>query len=378
MNVIMIGTDRKIFENGSTVRLRMADYGKICDELHIIVFSRGSQKYVSQQIAQNVWIYPTESLSPLTYISRAVRLVKKIMSDRQFDPWSTVISCQDPFETGLAGLRLKKQLGLKLHIQIHTDFLSPHFRSNFLNWIRVRIAKKILPQADAIRVVSKRIRHSLSIFSLLAEKIDVLPIYTDPHVFSQEPAKSLTDTYPQFNFIILIASRLTKEKDLKTALEAFQSVVGQYPKTGLVIVGDGPQKLALQRWVSKRGLEKSVVFEPWQKDLSAYFKTCSAFLLTSRYEGYGLTLAEAGLAGAAIVTTDVGIVGEILQNKKNALVCPVGDSHCLTKHLSELIRNNGLRLQLKTAVVEDMRQAIIPDHEMYLKLYKQSLQKALV
>ena len=65
--------------------------------------------------------------------------------------------------------------------------------------------------------------------------------------------------------------------------------------------------------VRKLGLDKSVIFEPWVEKhvLYSYYKTADLFLLTSLYEGYGLTLAEANAAGSKIISTDVGISREV-------------------------------------------------------------------
>ena len=48
MKVITIGTDRKIFEEGSAVRERMVEYGKLFEKLEVIVFSNRSMNYESR------------------------------------------------------------------------------------------------------------------------------------------------------------------------------------------------------------------------------------------------------------------------------------------------------------------------------------------
>ena len=97
--------------------------------------------------------------------------------------------------------------------------------------------------------------------------------------------------------------------------------------------------------VSNNGLHGNVVFAGWSDDIVSYYKTADLFLLTSDYEGYGMTLIEAAAAGCPIVTTDVGAVGEII-TKDNALVCPVGDKECLAKQIRLAIENKGMRERL--------------------------------
>src|SRR3989338_1039474 len=127
MNVLMISTDRKIFEDGSAVRSRMLEYGKLFDELHIIVFSKEKNK---TKISDNIFVYSTNSMSKFFYIINAVIIAKKFK--------------------------------IKLQLQIHTDFLSRYFiQKSLLNRLRVVVAKFLLPKTNCIRVASKRIADTL-------------------------------------------------------------------------------------------------------------------------------------------------------------------------------------------------------------------------
>jgi glycosyltransferase involved in cell wall biosynthesis len=89
-------------------------------------------------------------------------------------------------------------------------------------------------------------------------------------------------------------------------------VIVDMPQAGLIIVGSGSEADRLTSLVKKHGLEKSVMFEPWadQGTLYSYYKTADLFLVTSLFEGYGMTLVEAHAAGCKIVSTDVGVAGE--------------------------------------------------------------------
>jgi glycosyltransferase involved in cell wall biosynthesis len=377
MKVINIATDRKIFDESSAVRKRAVEYGTLFEELHIVVFSKSSLKLEAWRIADNVWIYPTNSLSRFLYIYDATKLAKKIIGLRKLDSKNTVISTQDPFETGSVGLRLKNIFNIPLQVQVHTDFLSKYFYSlSFLNKIRVKLAKNILPQADRIRVVSQRIKYSLISAQLVEEKkISVLPIFVDPGQFiiGDTVSDTLQKKYPQFSFIILMASRLTKEKNISCAIQAMKEVVTKFPKAGLIIVGEGPEDKNIKKQIQNLNLIQNVILEPWHTSLVAYYKSAHAFLLTSLYEGYGMTLVEAGLSGAAIITSDVGIVGEILKDNKNALIFEVNKTYSLVQKILMLLDNNILRMQLKAAIVTDINANILKDKQEYLKRYKESM-----
>ncbi len=378
MNVISIGTDRKILEEGSDVRKRMIEYGKLCNELHIIIFAKSSLGLETWRIADNVWVYPTNSFNKLLYMRDARSLADTIVKLRKFTPENTIVTSQDPFETGKVGLAIKQKYKYKFQVQLHTDPYSPFFATSFLNRIRVKWSRVILPQADEIRVVSKRIKESIvKELPIPEQKIDVLPIFTDKEQFSKPVAFDLKKKYPQFTFTLLMISRLAPEKNLPFALEVFAEIVKKYPHTGLIIVGDGGELSILKKKVESLGIKDHVMFEGWQNDLVSYYKTASLFLHTSAYEGYGLVLLGAAYSGIPIVTSDVGIAGDILIDGKNACVCPVNDKNCFITKISRIVSDNAFRENIKEALLEEGDHGRMLSHQEYLDGYKALLEKTL-
>ncbi len=369
--VISISSDRNLFKEGSAVRERQIEYAGHFGELHVIVFTKGTFP-AKTQIAPNAWVYATNSFSKLTYVSRAVKIAGAIIRERRMTKENAVITVQDPFESSLVGTKIKRDFGLPLHIQIHTDFLSPYFsEESGLNKIRVRIARKSLPQADAVRVVSQRIADSLRAIQLKPGLVPaVLPIFVDTTKFEHAQFSSgLREKYSQFNFIILMASRLTKEKNIPFALEVFKTITAMYSHVGLIIVGEGPEKANLVRLHRTLNLNNNVYFENWNSDLATYYKTVNLFLLTSHYEGYGLTLVESVAAHCPVVSTDVGIANTLLKDGIT-LVCPVGDHNCFVEKISKLIEDPGLRLNFAQEAASRLDKVAMSDKNAYLQAYK--------
>lgn len=380
MKVLSISTDRKIFEEGSAVRSRMVEYASLFEELHIIVFNTGV--FAKTQIAPNAWAYPTNSWSRWFYIWCAVHIGKRIIRDSKLVIPDFVLTAQDPFECGLAAYKLSKHFKLPLHIQIHTDFLSPYFAaSSFLNRIRVHVARKVLPHAAAIRVVSRRIKDNLiqdSRFTIQDSRITIIPIFTDVKKFTNAiPSFDLKQKYPEWSFIIMAAGRLSAEKNFGFALQILEQLVKNYPKTGLVVVGDGPLRENLRRKAQNLKLQDSVAFEPWQADLVSYYKTANLFLQTSLYEGFGLALLEAVASGCPSVSSDVGIAPELLNHKGHSFVCPVNNLECFIRTISGLVEDNQLRAFFALDVAPVVVTPFIQSKEAYLKAYKLSLEASI-
>lgn len=342
MNILTIGTDRSLFKEGSAARERIALYGGIADGYHIIVFSLSSQALTATKISENVWVHPTNSSSKFLYMRDARRVAKTLGN---FD----LVSAQDPFECGLAAMWIAHDKSARLQVQLHTDPFSQFFKQeSLLNRIRLVIAQRVIPKADCIRVVSERAKRGLQASGILLKREPgVLPIFVDVTSMARAQATfSLHEKYPQFNFWVLMVSRLTKEKRIDRAIEAMTLLAKQYPKLGLVIVGDGPLRQNLAARAEHAGIKDQVVFEGWQSDLVSCYKTASCYLLTSDYEGYGRTLIEAAAAGLPIVTTDVGIVDEYFVDNESALIVRERDANAIAQRISKLIEDNDTRVRL--------------------------------
>lgn len=337
----MISTDRSLFEEGSAVRARQIEYAKEWGEVHIIVFARRNFQFPISNfqinsndqipkikdylkieklkiknsesvISSNCWAYSTRSRLKSLYPFDAISLGKFIIEKRGI----TEITCQDASLTAMAGASLKKRFCLPLEIQIHEDIGSPYYPFNVTNKIRKALALSYIPKADSIRVVSDRIKKYLvETVGIDSAKIAVRPIAVDTDSIKStpiDPSADLHAKYPQFKKIILMASRLEKEKNIPLAIEAFKEVVQKMPDAGLTIVGRGSQKARLEALAKRLDLNQSVILEDWvsKATLVSYYKTADLFLNISLFEGYGMSLIEAQAAGCKIVSTDVGIARE--------------------------------------------------------------------
>lgn len=407
MNVLTIGSDRNLFKEGSAVRQRVVEYGRLFDELHIIVFTpkvlslhpperlktvvsrAGATRYT---LSENVWIYPTNSFSRWFYIWDAIHIGMKLIQDSKFriqdgsskknklttNNW--LIDSQDPFECGFAASRIARRLNLPLHVQIHTDFLSPYFaRGSFLNRIRILIANFVLPKASGIRVVSQRIKDSLlnaTRYTLHAVPV-VLPIFTDVEKLRETPITiNLHKKYPQFEKIILIVSRLSPEKNISFAIDVMREILKRYPKAGLIVVGEGSELSSLKLKVKSYRLEASVAFEGWQNNLSSYYKSADIFLHTSIYDGFGLAILESVVCGLPTVSSDVGIAPELLNHKGHSFICPVNDLACFVSIVSKLIEDSLLRTFFYTKITPAAVLKFNQSKKGYLEAYRASIESS--
>lgn len=374
----MISTDKNILNEGSAVRARMVSYGTICDKLYVLVVGKADVKNSAEnqrtRISENVFVYSVTSRFKILSLFKAYRFGVYLTKDFGMGDDGYLVTAQDPFETGFIAWCISKKTKAKLQLQIHTDFLSPYFSGeSFLNKVRVMISWFLLPRADRVRVVSRRISSSLKAnnYKLKADSI-VLPIFVDiESIRKVNPVIDLHKRYPQFNFIFLVASRLTREKNIGVVLEAMRSVVKKYPNAGLVIVGSGPEEDNLKSKIINYKLGGNVVPEPWQDEIISYYKTADAFLLSSRYEGFGMTLVEASASGCPIISSDVGLVGDVLQKDKDILVCDSEDVDCFVNNMERFINDPQARKEYATNA-QSAVQVLNIEKDEYLEKMQES------
>lgn len=365
LKVLMISSDKNILTPGSAVSLRMKEYATLVGELHIVLLSKTKDSLSETQLDNNLFVYPTNSMTRWLYPFDASSLGKKIVFEKGFVRGKSLITTQDPFESGWVGLSIKNKWRLPLEVQLHTDPFSNQFYGA-LNSIRKVIAKRVLKKADHFRVVTHTLAQKINeVYGVEATKISVLPIFVDQgRTTNGELAFDLHGKYP-WHFILLTVARLTPEKNLPFALEILKKVHARFQTAGLVIVGSGPMEETLKKQARKMGIENRVAFEGWQEKLYSYYHTSNAYLQTSKFEGYGLSLIEAGLSGLPIVTTPVGVAQEF-ENGKELYLCADGDIDSFANAIYDLIENNRSRETLKTNMLSALKERLLTKEE-YLK-----------
>lgn len=346
MRVLTIGSDPSIFVADSAARARMRTYASAIGELHILS-TAGPGAHEEQD--GNLFLHPVQAWKIFRMRALAER-AHALIQEHDIE----VVSAQDPFEHGLAALRAIKGTNAKLHIQLHTDFLSPWFikdgnwrsprvRMPLLNRWRRRIADDVLPKADGIRVVSERVKSSLiARYGSRIPEPAVIPVAVDPIV--PEPVR--LPAHPGFTFSLIAVGRLEPEKRIEDILAALKLVVPHYPMAGLFIVGEGSERARLERMVRRLGLDNNVLFLGNRPDARGLMRSAHAFIQASAYEGYGRTLLEAALAKVPIITTDVGIVGEVFKGFEDVLSAPVADPTALSLNIVGFIEDMQVRSEL--------------------------------
>lgn len=186
------------------------------------------------------------------------------------------------------------------------------------------------------------------------------------------------------NLTLLFVGRITRDRNLPLLIEAFHLVSKEMPNVSLKVVGPeearsrsggGGVVEELKNICYRLGLRK-VEFLGQLKvtDLREVYRNSDIFVYTSLYENVGLTLLEAASYGLPIITTNVGVVQDLIEDSEDGFILhSKEDPNELSKKIKDLLQDEYLRKKFgqrlrEKALSKHNWDKIIPS---YMKLYQE-------
>jgi glycosyltransferase involved in cell wall biosynthesis len=143
--------------------------------------------------------------------------------------------------------------------------------------------------------------------------------------------------------VVGCVGRLTEQKGIVYALEAFARVQSVQPEAALVILGDGELRADLEAHAAALGLSGSVHFLGWQADAAEWMNAFDIFLFPSLWEGFGLVSLEAMAARLPIIASRVSAIPEVIADGETGILVPARDAVAIADALTRLIADAPLR-----------------------------------
>jgi glycosyltransferase involved in cell wall biosynthesis len=147
-------------------------------------------------------------------------------------------------------------------------------------------------------------------------------------------------------FVVGWIGRMTAIKHLPDALAAFASLRNRGVDATLCLVGDGPDREAVERGAHDLGIARHILFVGYQHDVAPYYTLFDALLLPSGNEGTPVVAIESLAAGTPVVATDVGGLPDVVEHGTDGFLTSVGDIEGLASALERLARNPALRAEM--------------------------------
>jgi glycosyltransferase involved in cell wall biosynthesis len=202
----------------------------------------------------------------------------------------------------------------------------------------------------------------------VAGKINIIPNGIALDAFETAQPATLTPL-PSGVARLVFVGRFDVPKDHATLLRALTAVQNAH----LLLVGDGPQRQALQKLAQVLRITQRVTFLGWRSDVAAVLKASDIYVHSTHAEGFGIAACEAMAAGLPVVASDVPGLAQIVEGA--GILFPPGNDRVLARQLTELIVSPERRRKMSQASVRRARQFSI-EHTVdgYIRMYESVLQ----
>jgi len=166
-------------------------------------------------------------------------------------------------------------------------------------------------------------------------------------------------------YVLLNVGRFDAQKDHATLLRAFARIATAFPDWELRIIGNGPLRGELEHLVHDLGLEERVRMPGVKSDIGVEYRAADAFVISSRYEAFGLVTAEAMAHGLpAVGFADCSGTNELIQNGSTGLLAASGPDRpmSLSLELEHVMSDPDLRRRLGVAAQSAIRNRFSTEH----------------
>lgn len=177
-------------------------------------------------------------------------------------------------------------------------------------------------------------------------------------------------------FVFGSVGRLNEVKQYHFMIQALKQLRDQHLDTHLLLVGDGPERAALQQLASDLQVADRVTFAGYQPSPERFLDAMDLFALTSRSEGFPVSVLEAWALSKPVIVPAVGALPEMIHHGVNGLLYPVNDLQVFFTQVLQLVADREQTEKLGQAgrrrVEEDFTIQRVTDK--YIGVYREVLQ----
>jgi glycosyltransferase involved in cell wall biosynthesis len=206
------------------------------------------------------------------------------------------------------------------------------------------IEKALVSLSDKVVAVSPRVAEELEQRGIAPrEKVEVvyLGLELDRYQNVEKHRGELRRELGISPEVPLIGSvgRLVPIKDIPTLLRAMKSVGASHPDASLLVIGDGPERPALELEAYRIGVSSRVRFLGFRRDLERVYADIDVAVNCSQNEGTPVALIEAMAAGVPVLATSVGGTPDLFLNGLLGRLVPSADSSRLSEAICDVLRD---------------------------------------
>ncbi len=264
-----------------------------------------------------LWACPRRGLDgPVWFCALLVFL---LLHRKQFDIWHV----HDTGWSLVVAVLCARWLGARVVLHPHSGS-GATVRKVQRQWSRALFTWAIR-RVDLGIALSEEMGAQLRQLGLGEARICYVPNTVDTTLFQPQPG-----TPKAAAPVLLFVGRLSAEKGVAVLLESWPLVLQQLPGARLRLVGDGPERPALEALCQRLAISDSVEFVgAVRQGIERYYQSATLFVLASFREGVPIALLEAMACGLPVVATQLPAIVQIVEEERSGYLVPVGDSPAL-------------------------------------------------
>ena len=299
------------------------------------------EKYSGEEITHPRYVVVPKlgGLSGITYFMGC----RTAVAD-EFQRYGTAVlhaHCAYPDAVGVG--MVARQLNIPYVVTVHGSDINVVARSPL---VRAQIRWALRNASGLIGVSRELCEKMVALVPSREKHISHIPCAgVDSSVFSvhESAVQKKSLNISQVTKLVLFAGRLVPVKSVDTLIRAWGQICTNHEESNsycLVIVGDGPERTALEKLTSEVGVRDKVRFigEVSQEDLAHWLSACSVFCLPSKSEGTPNTIVEALASGRPVVASSVGGIPELINSEYVGILVEPGNVNQLARGLQAALR----------------------------------------
>lgn len=217
-----------------------------------------------------------------------------------------------------------------------------------------RLVHHTQERADHLVAVSDYLRErGIEVFDCDPDRISVIPNAVDTGMFRSDVDSDIRAAYdiPANDVLVTTVRRLVEEKRVDDLIAAAATVVEDREDVTVLIVGDGPERPALERQAREEGVEDNIVFTGAlpHDDIPAVMAASDVFVLSTEQEGMATALLEAMAGGAVPIATAGTGNDEVVVDGESGLLYETGDTDALAEGIMRLVTRPDTRRRMADA-----------------------------
>ncbi|MCF7798244.1 MAG: glycosyltransferase family 4 protein [Lentisphaeria bacterium] len=243
---------------------------------------------------------------------------------------------------------------------LHDDYFARHrwwpwyYRRDYVDWLQrwayysfvTLLERKAIRNLKALAANSNATAETISTrYGIPRERITTIYLGLDLKI---QPVDEVLEMERLENPKIIFVGGNMQRKGLPMVLKAMQSLIPNYPKLRLQVLGKNQNLEKMQSLAAQLGVAEHVDFLGWvsPEKVAYYFRHAAIFVMPSLMEGFGLVFLEAMAAGVPVIGGNVGGTRELIEDGVNGVLVEPHSSTLIEKSIRILLWNTKLRTKL--------------------------------